>query len=161
MRKYEEIKEDARNFIQHMNTAVIATAFEYQPFASTVYYLADDNFNIYFSTKRNTIKNINAAFNANIAFVVGTGPKHISIQARGAVKIVIGKEKNEILKKLKLQKKRLGSTEWPTKSMVPFKGRPPVVFKITPSELQFMNLDDTTYPRSLSREYHQVIPSIY
>jgi general stress protein 26 len=158
--KFKNAKKDALGFLRSMNTAVVATAFEHQPFASTVYYIADDDFNVYFSTKRNTIKSINTGLNKHVAFVVGSGPSHISIQARGTVEVLTGKEKKDAIRKLKFQKKNLGKNVWPTKNMSVFRDIPLLVLKVIPTEMLFMNLDCGQYPLSISHEYHQIIPQI-
>lgn len=151
-------RKDALAFLREQNTVVLATAFEGQPFASTVYYFVDDDFNFYFATRQNTAKHNNVVLNPNVAFVVGAGPEHISVQARGIAAVLSGKERAKIRGELRRQKSRRGITSYPLKNMEPFARKDDVVVKIVPTELQFFNLDCARYLNSMSRQYYTFVP---
>lgn len=153
-RQLEFARRDALAFLREQNTGVLATAFGGQPFASTVYYVVDDDFNFYFATRQNTAKNANVAVNPAVAFIVGTGPEHISVQVRGVAAVLSGRERGRIRGELRRQKSRSGITTYPLKNMEPFAGKNDIIIKIVPTELQFLNLDSARYPNSLSREYY-------
>lgn len=153
-------RRDALAFLREQKTAVLATTFENQPFASTVYYVVGDDFNFYFATRQNTAKSANLPANDRVAIVVGTGPQHISVQARGLATMLSGKERAKIRGELRRQKSRHGITTYPIKSMALFAGKDDRIVKITPTELQFLNLDSKTYPSSTSREYHKLLPYV-
>ncbi len=139
-----EIKKEVLGFIKANNTAVVATILDGQPLASTIHYTSDDDFNIYFFSHRNTDKYVSISADGRAALVIGTGPKHISIQAKGIVSIVAG-EAGFI-------------SHWPIDEMAKFKDENPVAFKFEPLSLVFMNLDDDTYPSSRGQQYHQILP---
>lgn len=151
-------KKDALNFLIANSTAVLATSHTNIPFASTIYYFVDKDLNFFFLTKANASKYLNISQNANVAIVVGTGPKHISVQASGKADFVFDEKRAEIILEFMNLMERNFVKEWPIKDMEKFKDRSTVVFKVTPEFLQFMNLDDEKYPDSISTEYHQIIP---
>lgn len=156
---------DALRFLQKNNAAVIATAYKNIPYLATVHYAIDSKFNFYFITKRSTDKYLNLAINSNVALVVGTGPKHISVQARGHADILEGKEKEAAIKKITAMIKEKKIKKWPIKDMKRFNPNgtilnTEIVVRITPQQLTFMNLDDKTYPKSLSNQYHTILPKI-
>ncbi len=93
-----EIKKEAYKFLSNNNTAVIATIYKGEPYASTVHFESDEEMNIYFLSHMNTSKYVNVSHHQSGALVVGTGPKHISIQARGITDIVVGDTADEIKK---------------------------------------------------------------
>ncbi len=154
----KEIKEEVVGFLKANNTAVIATALQGQPIASTIHYTSDDDFNIYFFSHRNTDKYVSISSGDQAALVIGTGPKHISIQAKGVVNIIAGEERERASQAFTLLREAGFVTHWPIDEMAKFKDENPVAFKFEPLELTFMNLDDDTYPVSKGHEYHQVLP---
>ncbi len=151
------VRRDALAFLQGNSTAVIATAVAGEPHASTVYYAIDTDFNLYFVTKRNTGKYIQVARNEAVAFVIGTGPEHISVQGRGHAEILFGEQKERALALVADVRAREHVKTWPIKEITTFKDKADVVFKIIPSQLSFMNLDSTQYPESISKEYVSVL----
>lgn len=154
----EQARKDALHFLIENSTAVVATATGDQPSASTVYYFADKDFNIFFITKVNTSKYLNISGNAKVAVVVGTGPEHISVQASGLAEFVFDEKRAEIIDEFVQLRTREFVKDWPIKDMDIFKDRSAVVFKVTPDRLTFLNLDSKKYPDSVSTEYMQIIP---
>lgn len=159
--RLELARRDALAFLREQNIGVLATTFEGQPFASAVYYVVDDDFNFYFATRQNTAKHANVAINPHVAFVVGSGPEHISVQVRGTAKVLSGKERAKIRGELRRQKSKGDITSYPLKSMEPFAGADDVIVKTTPTEVQFFNLDCARYPNSLSRNYYTLVLKEY
>jgi nitroimidazol reductase NimA-like FMN-containing flavoprotein (pyridoxamine 5'-phosphate oxidase superfamily) len=155
----EQIKKDVLEFLRENTTAVVATSFNDEPRASTVYYYVDDNFNFYFVTKRNTSKYLNIEMNPHVALVIGTGPEHITVQVHGEGKFVADDEqKDTILEKLLDILAREHVKLWPIDDMPSFKDRHKVVFKITPHKVLFLNLDSSTHTDSRSEDFIQVFP---
>ncbi|MES2437019.1 MAG: pyridoxamine 5'-phosphate oxidase family protein [Patescibacteria group bacterium] len=155
----DQVKKDVQKFLSENVTAVIATSFNDEPRASTVYYYADEALDFYFVTKRNTGKYINIEMNPRAAVVVGTGPEHISVMANGEVNIVTDiEEQIRILGKMEELYKRENITNLPIEELQNFKDRNKVIFKITPKELIFMNLDSTSFPESHGDSFVQLIP---
>ncbi len=159
--------KDALRFLQENDTAVISTAYGNVPYSATVHYFVDSKFNFYFITRQGTDKYLNLVINSNVFVVVGTGPKHISVQVRGKANILKGKEKQSALDDVLSVIKNKKINKWPIKEMKKFSPGPTfidtllkseVVVKIVPQQLIFMNLDDEKYPESLSTEYHTILP---
>jgi nitroimidazol reductase NimA-like FMN-containing flavoprotein (pyridoxamine 5'-phosphate oxidase superfamily) len=157
MTNIEQSKSDALKFLRENTTAVVATSFNDEPRASTVYYFMDDDFNFYFVTKRNTSKYIHAEANPRAAIVVGTGPEHITIQAFGKVELLVEDDQREkVLGHLMEIREREHITLWPIEELENFKDRNKVIFKISPAQVLFMNLDSKKYPDSISTEYAEI-----
>lgn len=153
------IKNDALTFLRENSTAVVATSFNDEPRASTVYYFVDDDFNFYFVTIRNTAKYMNIHLNPKAAIVVGTGPEHISVQAHGiAVPVLDETERKRILHEFSELRAHEHIKLWPIEEMHNFKDRNKEVFKVMPQALHYMNLDSVLHPQSLSDEFRQIIP---
>lgn len=154
----KKVREHVIRFLQENSTAVVATSFKDDPRVSTVYFVSDDDLNFYFATKRKTVKYLNASLNPKAAFVVGTGPEHISVQAHGRVDIVVNEtEKSQILDLLVGKQHLLGVKIWPIDEMSKLENGEKVLFKIVPDELQFMNLDSYKYRESISDDFIKII----
>lgn len=160
----ESIKKDVYNYLKSSYVAVLATSYMNLPHASTVYYVIDSKLNFYFITKMNTDKHLNLRDNKNMALVVGLGPKHISVQVRGhAVVLKDAKQRNKIINKFQelLREKKIGIL--PIKKIKRLQSKNEIinmdiVYKIIPQHLTFMNLDDPTFPDSISDNHHTIIP---
>jgi uncharacterized protein YhbP (UPF0306 family) len=152
-----EINEEVKRFLKKHNTAVVATVWEGEPYASTVHYVSDDDLSIYFLAHRNTNKYLNVSSHQKASVVIGTGPKHISIQARGNLDLSVEKEAEMIIQKFKWLKGSQLIQHWPIEEMAKFEDKEPVAFKFEPLEMTFMNLDDEEYPESKGKEYYQII----
>lgn len=152
-----KFREDALAFLKENYTTVIATSFNDEPRASTIYYYIDDEFNFYFITKRNTSKYINIEMNPRAAIVVGTGPDHITVQAHGSVELVLeDAEKEKILGRFVEIGKHNNIEAWPIEDLDKFKDRNTIFCKIKPKQVVYMNLDSKKYPNSHSEEYVEV-----
>jgi general stress protein 26 len=155
---------DARNFLKKNFTAVLATSYLNLPYASTIYYTTDDKLNIYFVTKMNTDKYLNLKTNKNAALVIGTGPKHISVQMRGHATILKDKRwRNRILNEIESILKERGIGDWPIKKLKELQSKKKafdeeIVYKFTPQHLVFTNLNDKSFPGSISDESHHILP---
>ncbi len=150
----KDIKESVLEFLKENETAVISTASpEGEPRAATVYYIVDDDFNIYFATGRETDKFKNLQYNKRAAFVVGTGPAVITVQGGGRVEELDGdslKEKGEIGGKLYFKALK----EWPVLKL-PHAGIS--FFKIIPDRIKFLNLDSVGHSETYKEGYYQIL----
>jgi len=157
---------DALAFLKNNFVGVLATSYLNLPYASTIYYTSDDKFNIYFVTKMNTDKYLNLKTNKNAALVVGTGPKHISIQVRGHATILKDKRwRNRILNEIESILKEQKIKTWPIKKLKELQAKRKVfdeeiVYKLIPQHLVFTNIDDKSFPDSISDELHHIIPLV-
>ncbi|MFA6050834.1 MAG: pyridoxamine 5'-phosphate oxidase family protein [Candidatus Paceibacterota bacterium] len=154
----EQAKADALKFLNENITAVIATSQGVSPQASTVYYLVDNDFNFYFTTKDNSGSCENIKNNWNVAVVVGTGPQHITVQARGIAEILEGEKREEMIQKFMDMFARELVKVRPIEDVYKFKDRDKVVIKITPRELSYLNLDSSTHKESIVDNYMYLIP---
>lgn len=152
----DQIKAEAFDFLQKNHTAVIATAHDGELYASAVHYIIDEDWNFYFLSHRNTKKYLNISAKQKASIVVGVGPKHISVQARGIADLFVSEDSKKIVEKFKWIKGSHVIEHWPVEEMAKFEGAEPVVFRVEPLELIFMNLDDDTYPHSKGNEYHKI-----
>lgn len=154
----EQIKEEVMSFLMANNTAVVSTIFKEEIYSSTIHYIVDEKWNMYFLTQDNSKKYFNISSNQKVAVVVGTGPKHISVQARGIARELMGDDVREILPKFNWLKDSHIIEHWPLEEMDRFQDRNLAVFIIEPLEMLFMNLDDENYPLSQDTKYHQIFP---
>jgi uncharacterized pyridoxamine 5'-phosphate oxidase family protein len=158
---------DAYDFLKKNSLAVVATSYLNLPYASTVYYVVDEKFNFYFVTKTNTNKYLNLKTNKNVALVVGMPPKHIAVQVRGQATILKNeKSRKRILNEIEsLLKKEKKIDNWPIKKIKNIQSSKKdadeeIVYKIIPQHLIFTNLDDTSFPDSISDTQHNIIPFV-
>ena len=154
----EQINDDVIKFLKESSTAVVATSFRNDVRASTVYFTVDHEFNFYFVTKRKTSKYLNAEMNPQGAIVVGTGPEHITVQAHGRIDLIVNEvEKQKIIDLLIGKQNLIGVKIWPIDEMKDMKYTQKVVFKITPDELYYMNIDSTRHPDTINDDYMKII----
>jgi nitroimidazol reductase NimA-like FMN-containing flavoprotein (pyridoxamine 5'-phosphate oxidase superfamily) len=67
-----QIRTDALQFLKNHPAGVLATVSkDYSPHAAAVFYVADDSFNIYFLTKRDSRKYAAISAHPQVAFAVG------------------------------------------------------------------------------------------
>lgn len=156
--KKELVRKEVLSFLMEKSTCVAATTRKDDPFASTVYYIVDDAFTFYFATQTNTEKYKNLTKNDKIALVVGTGPKHISVNVKGRAQLVAGEEKTMVFERLLMLMFHDHIKNWPVRDMAKSYNAEMVVFKVTPEEIIFMNFDDASYPASLSDRFLTVLP---
>jgi nitroimidazol reductase NimA-like FMN-containing flavoprotein (pyridoxamine 5'-phosphate oxidase superfamily) len=157
MRTPENIREEALEFLQNNVTAVLATCLDGQPHATAIYYDVDDDFNIYFLTKQNTQKNIQAGINSRVALVVGTGPELITAQIRGRAELLTGEAKENAVNRMIVRHSKKFLSNLPIQSMLELRESKLVAYKIMPRELVFMNLNERRYPSSIANNYHNII----
>lgn len=95
----EHARQDALSFLKHHKTGVLATvAGEYTVHASMVYYVCDDDFNIYFLTLLNSRKLEALSEHPQVAFTVAIPDIPQTLQIEG-VAIDISLDAEEVKKK--------------------------------------------------------------
>jgi uncharacterized pyridoxamine 5'-phosphate oxidase family protein len=150
----KDIKEQVLDFLKESKTIVIATASaNSEPQIATLYFLADNDFNLYFATGRETKKFKNLHDNKQAAFLIGTGPAVITVQGAGDVKEI---ETDELKTKgdIGVQILNKAEKEWPVLKL-PHEGI--AFFRISPNWLTFLNLDKVGHPESYREEYYKII----
>ncbi|MCE9541068.1 pyridoxamine 5'-phosphate oxidase family protein [Candidatus Kaiserbacteria bacterium] len=90
-------RKSALDFLKSHKTGVLSTAsLEGQPHASAVYYMCDDDFNIYFVTLITSRKFAAIKANPKVAFVVGRQDVPQTVQLEGtAEEITYNEEKSQ------------------------------------------------------------------
>lgn len=157
------VLNDVQHFLADNVVATIATVHERLPFNSPVHFVADEELNLYFETTAGTDKYLNLMVNPNVAIVVGSSPKHSTVQARGQAQYVDATERGVVQSWLQQKREKHGVDFWPPHKIVDMQGRKNkkaerVVFRVTPQQLTFINLADRSYPASISDQVHKIIP---
>lgn len=155
MNQQHEIKKTALDFLKSHKTAVIATTSVGEaPQASTVYYVVDDDFNIYFLTGKETRKFKNLERDGRIAFVVGTGPEVVTIQGGGRATLLKHPHTDDVVIRMSENMGLKESQYWPV-----FKLPEGVitVFKIRPEWMIMVDLD-AERPKTYKENFIAVLP---
>jgi len=150
----EKIRSEVMTFLRANLVCVIATVDGDKPEAATIHFLADDEMNLFFVTRRQTRKFKNLSENPNVAIVVGTelAPRTLQIEGE-AVEI---DESHGDLTKLA---RRPGMSDIYAGAISgdPFadiKGMDFAVFKVIPNWIRWMDLDE----KKKKEIYRQVVP---
>jgi len=151
-----KIRTEALNFLKGNKIAVIATVSETGvPHAATVYYIVDDEFNIYFMTNGDSQKANDLRRTKKAAMVVGAGPQISTMQGGGIVET----DTFNVMEMTKLIFDRLNPEEvkyWPIKKL---KVENIAVFKIKLEWLSWLNFDLENTPAGDYKEgFLKIIP---
>lgn len=150
----EKIQRSALDFLKSRNAMVISTVSPAgEPQVATVYFVVDDDFNLYFMTSSGSRKCENLKSNGKIAFVVGTGPEVITIQGGGTAESLSADEAKVfygLIEKIALQ----SVYQWPLLTLAK-EGF--CTFKIKPSWMVWLNLHKEQYPDIASEEFYKII----
>lgn len=149
-----KIKRHALEFLKSHNTMVIATAsYEGEPQAATVYYVVDDQFNLYFMTSKGSKKCDNLRSNGKIAFVVGSGPEVVTMQGGGFTESLDENESKvfyDLIERVALK----SVNQWPLLTLAK-EGF--CTFRIVPTWMVWLNLHKDQYPDIASEEFYKII----
>lgn len=158
MTSFKQAKQEALEFLRSHNVGVLATVnTDRQPFASPVYYHCREEFTIFFLTTRNTHKSLNIKENDKVAFSVGTGPEYISVMIRGRASIADSEEQNLVLPNLMEKPDEENGFDWPMRKLEDFKEQNLVLYKITPEEVTFLNINSKQEPKSAADHLYHLI----
>ncbi len=150
----QQAKNEARKFLQLHHTMVLASiSNDVEPQAATIYYVCDDDFNLYFMTAANSKKAENLRTNGKVAFVVGQGPEIITIQGGGVAKELPSEEAHTFHELIK-QVAFTSANQWPVLQLAE-EGFS--TFKIAPTWLSYLNLEKEKYPDIASKEFYKII----
>lgn len=154
MQKSDTIKYEALKFLRSKSTMVLASiSNNLEPEAATIYFVCDDEFNLYFMTATTSKKADNLRVNGKVAFVIGQGPEIITIQGGGAAKELPQKDAEkfyELIKKVAVE----SANQWPILTLAK-EGY--ATFKVTPAWMTYYNLDKENYPEIAREEFYQII----
>lgn len=97
----DEAKARARRFLDEISTLTLATSSENNPWAATVFFVADSKFNLYFVSDHRTQHGRDMAVNERVAATINPDCDNwndvAGLQIRGAVTIVEGVERAKVL----------------------------------------------------------------
>lgn len=143
-------------FLRSKKIAVISTVSKAgQVMASTVYYVLDDKFNIYFTTKAFTRKHENIQHNPNVAVVVGTENEPVTAQIQGVAKRVTDtKEAQWVMGQMKLIFEG-NKYVAPLFQISPDNNNEVVFYKITPNWIRWLDLRG----EKIDGDFVQILPA--
>ena len=152
--KEKIIREHAAAFLKSHNTLVLASiSNNVEPEAATVYFVSDDDLNLYFLTSIKSKKADNLKVNGKAAFVIGWGPEVVTIQGAGVAKELPAKEAKIFFDLIK--KTALASVyQWP---LLKLANEGYCAFKIIPSWMSYLNLNKEMYPDIASGKFYKII----
>ncbi|HSA84513.1 MAG TPA: pyridoxamine 5'-phosphate oxidase family protein [Patescibacteria group bacterium] len=92
-----EVQRDFMEFLHStQQVAVLATVDQHgEPMAATVYFLVDEQFNVYFLTKTFSRKYANLEKNDHVALVIGTENNPVTAQIQGRAEKLVTPEYGE------------------------------------------------------------------
>ncbi len=151
------VRQEALQFFKENHSAVIATVSnDVKPQASTIYYVGDNDFGMYFITTRDTQKYRNLKDNKKISVVIGTGPKVITLQGGGtAEEILDPDQKAGVIVELSHNIHLRGSRFWP---ILELHDSDAAIFKATFDWMTWLNLDLDSHLETFQDGYYRIIP---
>jgi general stress protein 26 len=140
MSNEENLKAKVLNFLHGNKLASLATASKSgEPHSTTVFFVADNDLNLYFITKSNTKKVNNISENNLVAMSIGQQPP-IYIQLYGQAELISDvKTKNEKMNELARVSADMIEIWPPILRML--NEEEYLLYKIVPSSLQMLDLD--------------------
>jgi nitroimidazol reductase NimA-like FMN-containing flavoprotein (pyridoxamine 5'-phosphate oxidase superfamily) len=88
-------KEFIKKWLKGHKYCVIATSYQDKPWAATVNYTVDDNFNIYISTRPDSLKFQNILRNSTVCLVIDSQTREGTLQIQGVAKPLKPKSQEE------------------------------------------------------------------
>ena len=150
-----KIKSGALTFLKNNKVAVISTSSNNEPHAAAVYYIVDDEFNLYFVTDPSSRKAQDIKTNNKVAIVVGAGPEISTVQGGGEAIEEISKTV-EILNNISAKLDSNESHHWPIIKLNP---KTLTCYKVKFSWLNWLNMDLTGLSAGPYKEgFQKVLP---
>ena len=81
-------KEFIRKWLKEHKCCVLATSYKDKPWAATVNYTADDNFNIYISSRPDSLKFQNLLKNPIVCLVIDSQTREGTLQIQGTAEFL-------------------------------------------------------------------------
>ena len=138
----QETKRKCMEFLQNKMTAVIATVTDTNtPAASTIYYTVDENFTLYFMTKKFTNKVKSLVNNQEVALVIGYDNEPVTVQFHGIAEQITDRE--EYARRFKELEKKIFRNEYVAPLFqLSEENKELLIYKITPIWLRWLDLRD-------------------
>jgi len=145
-----EARKFTSQFLRKHNIMVLATSSRKgELHTATIAYNIDDNFTFFLLSTTNSAKYKNLIENNNVAFTVGFGPNLVTIQGGGKAEILKDYEAMEIGLHFKNR-----PHPWPLLSL---ETNNVCAFRITPTWLSMLSLQNEEYPELAGNEFHKII----
>lgn len=139
------IQQVVVEFLKNNATAVVSTCVKNQPEAATVFYVIDDELNLYFVTRRSSRKFKNLSSNNKVAVVVGTDAQNpTTVQMEGEASYSVNLPAIAKLFKVVWKEKKLNNP------LLYLKGLDFSIFKVKPKWMRFMHLEEDC------EQYHEI-----
>lgn len=88
-------KDFIKKWLREHKYCVVATSFKGKPWAATVNYTTDDDFNIYISSKPDSLKFQNILKNPTVCLVIDSRTREGTLQIQGIAKTLKPKSRKE------------------------------------------------------------------
>ncbi|MEN9558143.1 MAG: hypothetical protein RL141_512 [Candidatus Parcubacteria bacterium] len=151
----ERIHEAAIQFLRTNHTMVLATVSNTgEPSAAVVYFTHQEPFEFHILTVKGSRKCENIKANGKIAFVIGTGPDTDTMQGGGVAELMEEKEAEiffELVERISLT----SPFQWPVLALAKEHGF--CAFRIRPTWLTWLVMDEEEYPDIARKEFYQLI----
>ena len=150
----EKIKKEALEFLKRNTTMVVATVAENGwPQYSLVYFVTNDDFDLYFLTSKKSRKYDNLRYSEKVSFVIGRGPEVVTIQGAGLAKELGAREAQtfyEVMEKIAIK----DAKQWP----LPILAKEGfATFKITPMWMSMLDLQNSYYADAKTENFHKIV----
>ena len=135
-----DTKSKCMEFLQSKMTAVIATVTATdKPAASTIFFIVDENFTLYFMTKKFTKKVESLENNQEVAMVIGYDNEPVTVQVHGIAERIIDNE--EYIRRFKELEKKFFKNEYVAPLFqLSEENKELLIYKITPIWLRWLDL---------------------
>jgi uncharacterized pyridoxamine 5'-phosphate oxidase family protein len=136
------LHKTVHDFLQKQHTGVISTVSEEkQPWGSTIYFIPDDDLNLYFITRAKTKKYQNINLHPIVAITAYDEQTQTTVQASGHISQVPAREVTEVaLEKLSVIQPK-GDINWKPPFIKVHKGDW-MVLKFNPNYMQYANYSE-------------------
>lgn len=153
-------KQSVSDFLKNHSVGVLSTVSpDGKPYASPIYFIADDDLNFYFTTKSDTKKSQNFTTNKHVALTVVDHTIPLTIQSTGTVKEV--EEPDMYAKLAEANAKAGGEFSWPPPLSKLESAGYLLLYKYTP---EWLRVGDFSEPQTTSgvqkNVFHEIIPGL-
>ena len=143
---------------EHQAGTIATAALDGTPFSSTVYFGYLPDFTIFFTTSHHTAKFRNLAVNPKASFSVGTGPEFRELIIHGTVRRIEGtNEQDQALASIKSRVTSPLDT-WPIHAIKKLEEGGTALFRVTPTEVLYLDLEGKDQKESASKYFYQLFP---
>jgi len=130
-------KQEAYDFLKDINIAVLATSFDNQPLASTMYYVVSPDLCVYFITENETKKYKHIQSNPNVSIVVTNREKVQTMQILGtAERVDDATTKINIIQQMSMANAQKNWLHWPP-PISKIEAGEMVIIKVLPTWIRF------------------------